>query len=72
MERNLFQRVEVAFPILDTRLKKRVYEETIALPWKEKTQAWDMQPDGEYIGTTESGRKKLRHPQQRLIKIHRA
>jgi polyphosphate kinase len=72
MERNLFQRVEVAFPILDARLKERVYEETIALPWKEKTQAWDMQPDGQYASTTESGSKKLRHPQQRLIKVHRA
>jgi polyphosphate kinase len=72
MERNLFQRVEVAFPILDPVLKERVYEETIALPWMDKTQAWDMQPDGEYISTAESGQKKLRHPQQRLIKTHHA
>jgi polyphosphate kinase len=72
MERNLFQRVEVAFPILDRGLSKRVYEETIALPWKENAQAWDMQANGEYSRTTQAGQKKLRHPQQRLIRIHRA
>ncbi len=72
MERNLFQRVEVAFPVLDPALRERVYEETIAVAWKDKTQAWDMQADGEYVHTSESDAKKLRHPQQRLIKIHRA
>ncbi len=71
MERNLFQRVEVAFPILSPGLNKRVYEETIALPWSRKMLAWDMHADGTYRPTSEGDEKKLRHPQQRLMKLHR-
>jgi polyphosphate kinase len=72
MERNLFQRVEVAFPILEPALKQRVFEETIALPWKKKTLAWDMQADGSYVPTSEGEHRKLRHPQNRLMKMHRS
>jgi polyphosphate kinase len=72
MDRNLFQRVEVAFPVLDRALSDRIYQETIALPWKEHVQAWDMQSNGEYSSTLQTGDRKLRHPQQRLIKLHRA
>jgi polyphosphate kinase len=71
MERNLFQRVEVAFPILDPELQQRVYEETIELPWKTNMIAWDMQPDGDYHPTSEGTEGKLKHPQKRLMKLHR-
>ena len=71
MERNLFQRVEVAFPILSDPLRQRVFEETIELPWKKKTVAWDMQADGSYLCSDQGEEKRLRHPQQRLMKLHR-
>ena len=71
MDRNLFQRVEVAFPILAPALRDRVFEETIELAWKKKTLAWDMQPDGSYVVTKETETTKLQHPQKRLMKKHR-
>jgi polyphosphate kinase len=68
MERNLFQRVEVAYPILDPGLRERVFSETITVPWEENMQAWDLQPDGEYLLTPEIEGKKYRHPQKRTFK----
>lgn len=72
MERNLAQRVEVAFPILDPRAAKRVYEETIESTWHKKTLAWDMQADGSYLFTGDLAKGKMSHPQKLLMKKHRA
>lgn len=49
MDRNLFRRVEVAFPILDKRLKKRVIEEGLLVHLADNAAAWLMQPDGSYV-----------------------
>jgi len=68
MERNLHQRVEVAFPILDQSLKTRIYEESFAIPWQEDMEAWDMQADGQYLSSVDLNTKKIRHPQKRLLK----
>lgn len=48
MERNLFHRIEVAFPLLDPRLKHRVMREGLRPYLKDNGQAWDMDTDGEY------------------------
>lgn len=49
MHRNLFRRIEVAFPVLDPRLKRRVIREGLLPYLKDNTQAWIMQPDGSYV-----------------------
>ena len=48
MSRNLYRRVETCFPILDPALKKRVFEEDLAVYLEEDVAAWDLQPDGRY------------------------
>lgn len=48
MARNFFRRVEVAFPILDPKLKKRVINESFIYPLKDNMLAWEQQPSGEY------------------------
>ena len=48
MERNLMQRIEVCFPILDATLAQRVYDETLANYLGDNAQAWILQPDGRY------------------------
>jgi polyphosphate kinase len=48
MERNLFRRVEVAFPILDPALHAQVREE-LALYLADTADSWLMQPDGSYL-----------------------
>jgi len=48
MDRNFFRRIEVAFPVLDEKLKKRVIEEGLKPYLADNVQAWEMHPDGRY------------------------
>lgn len=48
MERNFFRRIEVAFPVLDAKLKKRVVKEGLRGYLADNCQAWDMDGDGNY------------------------
>lgn len=48
MNRNLFRRIEVAFPILDKSLKKRVMDEGLLPYLKDNTNAWVLDQHGEY------------------------
>lgn len=46
MERNLFQRVEVCFPIRDPKLRQRVMEECLDLALADNDAAWIIGADG--------------------------
>jgi len=48
MDRNFFRRIEVCFPILDKKLKKRVIEEGLKAYLQDNCQAWEMDGDGGY------------------------
>jgi polyphosphate kinase len=48
MERNLMRRIEVAFPILDPVLAKRVYDETLANYLADNVDAWLLDGKGRY------------------------
>jgi polyphosphate kinase len=48
MDRNFFRRIEVCFPVLDKKLKKRVLEEGLKIYMLDNCQAWDMDADGHY------------------------
>lgn len=48
MERNLFRRVEICFPVLDPKLAQRVYQEGLEIYLKDNCQAWTMNSDGTY------------------------
>ncbi|SNT27737.1 polyphosphate kinase [Noviherbaspirillum humi] len=48
MNRNLFRRIEVAFPVLDRVLKKRVIVEGLNIYLKDNTDAWELGADGSY------------------------
>jgi polyphosphate kinase len=52
MNRNLFRRIEVAFPVLDRKLKKRVIKEGLEPYLKDNTQAWEMSASGGYAPRT--------------------
>ena len=47
MERNLFRRVEIAFPVLDKKIRERIVEELQAY-LADKAQSWLLQADGSY------------------------
>jgi polyphosphate kinase len=48
MERNFFRRIEVAFPVLEKKLKQRVIKEGLKPYLADTAQAWDMESDGQY------------------------
>lgn len=48
MERNFFKRIELSFPILDPKLKKRVITEGLKFYLADNQQGWDMNSQGVY------------------------
>ena len=48
MDRNFFRRIEICFPVLDKKLKKRVIEEGLKVYLQDNCQAWDMDGEGQY------------------------
>ena len=48
MSRNLFRRIEVAFPVLEKSLKKRIMAEGIEPYLKDNTNAWVLDSEGQY------------------------
>ncbi|WP_027784091.1 MULTISPECIES: polyphosphate kinase 1 [Burkholderia] len=48
MDRNLFRRVEVAFPVRERKLKRRVIAEGLSVCLGDNQSAWQMHSDGHY------------------------
>ncbi|MDR2365222.1 MAG: polyphosphate kinase 1 [Zoogloeaceae bacterium] len=65
MERNFFRRIELAFPILDARLKKQVMNEGLRAYLSDNQQAWEMAADGGYSRKVSRG--KPRNAQAELL-----
>jgi polyphosphate kinase len=56
MERNFFKRVEIAFPVLDKKIKQRIFDEVLNAQLNDNQLAWKMSSDGSYT--------KIRHRKQ--------
>ena len=48
MYRNFFRRIEVCFPLLDNKIRKRVIKEGLEPYLKDNLNAWEMLPDSTY------------------------
>ena len=68
MNRNLFRRIEVAFPILDRALKRRVLQEGLEPYLKDNTNAWELNADGSYSRRRARGKQAAFSAQQHLMK----
>ena len=66
MERNLYNRIEIMFPILDEGCRKRIKQEIFKNYLKDNRDAWEMKKDGTY--------KPLRNgsycAQEKLLEIY--
>ena len=71
MDRNLFRRVEVAFPVRDRKLRDRVIEEAIEVHLRDNVNAWLMDADGLYAPRRPRKGSK-RHQAQRELLEHLA
>ena len=67
MNRNLFRRVEVAFPVLDPELKQRVIDEGLKPYLKDNHKAWELDADGHYHRRKPSTRQPLFSAQDHLM-----
>ncbi|MBV8208500.1 MAG: polyphosphate kinase 1 [Burkholderiaceae bacterium] len=56
MGRNLFRRIEVAFPVLDPLLKQRVIDEGLRAYLEDTAETWTLLPSGEYAPPRQPGR----------------
>lgn len=66
MERNLFRRVEVAFPIKDRKLRARVVQHLEAY-LADTAQSWLLQADGSYARAEREGELHSRPVQLRML-----
>ncbi len=66
MDRNLYHRVEIAFPILNKALARRVKKETLTNYLHDNMQAWLLQSDGTYL-RREDATQKPHRAQSKLL-----
>ncbi len=66
MDRNFFRRIEVCFPVLDIKLKRRVIDEGLRIYLRDNCQAWLMEENGSYQLKV-SRRGKLQSAQSALL-----
>ncbi|HET9578444.1 MAG TPA: polyphosphate kinase 1 [Usitatibacter sp.] len=66
MDRNFFKRIELAAPVLDAKLRRRVVAEGLKPYLEDDMQAWDMQGDGVWK-RAKRGRGKGRCAQLELL-----
>jgi polyphosphate kinase len=66
MDRNFFRRIEIAFPILDRKLRQRVIREGLNVYLSDNMQSWDMSGDGLYT-RRQPGKREPHGAQQELL-----
>jgi polyphosphate kinase len=67
MGRNLFRRIEVAFPVLDAELRARVIAESLTPYLTDNCDAWELHEDGSYQRLKPKGRSHGVSAQQVLL-----
>jgi polyphosphate kinase len=67
MGRNLFKRIEVAFPVRDPEQKRRVIDEGLFCYLTDNRDAWELQPDGRWIKVVPRRGARVRSAQAELL-----
>lgn len=69
MERNFFRRIELCFPVLDGKLKRRVIQEGLRPYLSDELNAWEMDSEGGYsaLRQREKGSGPKRSAQRHLL-----
>jgi polyphosphate kinase len=70
MGRNLFRRIEVAWPVLDKKLKQRVIDEGLQIYLHDTVDAWVLASSGEYrLNRSVRGSKPLGAQRALMLKL---
>jgi polyphosphate kinase len=72
MGRNLFRRVEVAFPVRDPVLRKRVIDEGLRAYLADNVDAWELHEDGHWAKVSRRRGAKAKSAQDTLLSQMRA
>ena len=67
MGRNLFKRIEVAFPVRDPELRRRVIDEGLRIYLDDNVDAWELGPAGTWSKLKPAGRARKRSAQAELL-----
>jgi polyphosphate kinase len=65
MNRNLFRRVEIAFPVRTPALKKRVIREGLQVYLKDNVNTWELGSDGRYRRASRAAARRPSAPSRR-------
>ena len=68
MGRNMFRRIEVAFPVLDAELKRRVIDEGLDVYLADNCDAWELGANGEWTKRKPRARERAISAQNELLK----
>ena len=69
MPRNLYRRVEIAWPLRRKRIKRRVIREALKLGLKDNIQAWTLDVDGEWTRMSPGAKKHLSSQRELLERL---
>ena len=69
MSRNLYRRVEIAFPIDDPEQKQRLFRETMQIPLQDNVDAWNLNSDGTYERIQKTTEPSKRSQQELLNQL---
>lgn len=69
MTRNIFNRVELGFPILDKKLAQTILRDGLEIYLKDNAQAWEMQTDGSYVLAARSPEDTRVSAQETLLRL---
>ncbi len=72
MGRNLFRRIEVAFPVIDEQLRKRVVDEGLKAYLADHQDAWELDAEGRWSKVKTRQGAKRRGAQSELLERMRA
>jgi len=67
MGRNLFRRIEVAFPVLDPELRRRVVDEGLDIYLADNCDAWELGADGGWTKRRPRARERALSAQAQLL-----
>jgi polyphosphate kinase len=72
MRRNFFRRLEIAFPIEEAALRKRICQEILPLMMADNTKAWTLNGDGNYVRVQPAKGEKSCRSQMEFITLAEA
>ena len=70
MNRNMLRRVELAWPVLDPRLRQRIIDECLIAGLHDSLGSWTLQPDGRYVQVKPPAGEPVLSAQEALMVRH--